>query len=186
MTRYPDVMALERSRVAAALLAGALGCSGAATDGATPRVETVVTHTPSAPPSARDHAARCDAGDLVACHAAALDAYYAPSSPESDARALALFRKACDGGYAPSCNGVGVLQREGRGVPRDEAAAARMFRAACEKDASTACDHLADALERGAGVTRDPEAAARARARGRCVFEASSLHQGDLARCPGL
>ncbi|MEZ4293881.1 MAG: hypothetical protein R3B70_02810 [Polyangiaceae bacterium] len=84
----------------------------------------VHTHTPSPPDVAARHRKECDAGDKVACHAAALDAYYSPPGPDTDRAALADFTKACDAGYAPSCNGLGVLYTEGRGVQKDPVRAA--------------------------------------------------------------
>src|SRR5687768_9196762 len=79
---------------------------------------TVRTHEPRPAEETAESTKACEGGDLPLCHAAALDAYYAPQSPESDARARALFQQACDGGYAPSCNGLGVLYDAGRGVPK--------------------------------------------------------------------
>lgn len=165
-----------------------LGCSASVPEiaAAEPVVPTGYTsHTPSPRDEAAAHIARCEAGHAVACHQAALDAYYSPASADTDARAATLFRKACDAGYAPSCNGLGVLHKEGRGLPKDDVLAASFFRAACEKDGSTGCEHFAAALERGWGVPRDAAAAARAKERGHCLFE-TSLKKGDAGGCPGL
>lgn len=126
----------------------------------------------------------CNAGTIASCHAAALDAYYSPPSPDNDARAVALFKKACDAGYAPSCNGLGVLHREGRGVKEDPGIAAVLFRRACVSDGSTGCQHLAQALRTGSGVQKDPAAAERAEARGKCLFEMSLKKDGR--ECPSL
>jgi len=126
----------------------------------------------------------CDRGDLVACHAAALDAYYAPPTPETDARARDLFDRACEGGYAPSCNGLGVLYEAGRGVAEDPEAAVALYRRACEADGSTGCQHLADRLRSGRGIAKDARAAERAEARGHCLFEASL--KKDARTCPSL
>lgn len=122
---------------------------------------------------------------MAGCHAAALDAYYRPPSPETDRDALHYFRRACDAGYAPSCNGLGVLYSQGRGVPQDEQEAVRLYRQACEAGASTACQHLATALRSGRGVARDDEAADRAESRHECAFQASLGH-GTLAECSPL
>jgi TPR repeat protein len=115
----------------------------------------------------------CEGGDFPACHAAALDAYYAPSSPDSDTRARVMFERGCYGGYAPSCNGLGTLHDQGRGVPKDHVAAVALFRRACAADSSTACQHLAQSLRLGRGVPKDEAAAVRADARHTCLFEAS-------------
>lgn len=143
----------------------------------------VGTHEPSAPPDAAKHETDCAAGEPSACHAAALDHYYAPS-PENDAAALERFRKACDAGYAASCNGVGTMYAQGRGVTKDEAVAVRWFRVSCAKDASTGCEHLALALEAGQGVAKDADAARTAHQRGRCLFEQSLRH--DAGTCPAM
>ncbi len=126
----------------------------------------------------------CERGDLPACHAAALDAYYAQPSPDSDERARALFERACTGGYAPSCNGLGTLHDQGRGVPQDHVAAVALYRQACAADGSTGCQHLAQALRLGRGVAKDEAAAARAEARGACLADAA-LATGT-APCPSL
>ena len=142
---------------------------------------TVRIHQPSAPPEAAKHEADCIAGNAIACHAAALDHYYAPS-PENDNAALERFRKACAAGYAPSCNGVGTMYAEGRGVAKDDAEAVRWFSASCAKDASTGCEHLAQAFATGHGVAKDPDAARTAHERGACLFEQSLGH--DAGACP--
>ncbi len=150
---------------------------------------------PEAPHTTRTHESRpadetavsvtaCDHGDLPACHAAALDAYYAPPSPVSDARARDLFERACTAGYAPSCNGLGTLHDQGRGVPEDHAAAVTLYRRACESDGSTGCQHLAQALRLGRGVDKDEAAAARAEARGTCLADAALAK--DAPPCPSL
>jgi TPR repeat protein len=144
---------------------------------------TYRTHTPSPPDEAAQHDAECTAGDAAACHAAALDRYYAPS-PENDVAALERFRKACDAGYAASCNGVGTMYAQGRGVSEDDVEAIRWYRMACASDSSTGCQHLADAYEAGRGVTKDAEAARIASERGRCLFE--QLLQHDAGVCPAL
>jgi TPR repeat protein len=150
----------------------------------TARQSTYRTHTPSPPEIAARNESECAAGDASACHAAALDHYYAPS-PENDAIALARFRTACDAGYAASCNGVGTMYAQGRGVAEDDVEAVRWYRLACGKDGSTGCQHLADAYEDGRGVPKDLAAAERARVRGRCLFE-QSLHSADagIGSCP--
>lgn len=117
------------------------------------------------------------------CHAAALDAYYAPPSPETDARARALFDRACQGGYAPSCNGLGVLYEAGRGVPKDPVVAVELFRRACSANGSTGCQHLASALRAGRGVKKDVAAAERAEARGKCLADGIGTEEPD---CPPL
>lgn len=168
-------------------LMSAVGCATASETTGTPetvaRTSTYRTHEPSPPDEAARHEAECTAGDAAACHAAALDHYYAPSS-ENDAAALARFRKACDAGYAPSCNGVGTMYGEGRGVARDDADAVRWYRMACASDGSTGCEHLAAAYEAGRGVAKDAEAARIAHERGRCLFEQSLQH--DAGVCPAL
>jgi TPR repeat protein len=121
---------------------------------------------------------------MSGCHAAALDHYYSPASPEHDAAAVSFFKKGCDGGYAPSCNGLGVMYAEGRGVSKDDVAAVKLFRSSCAADASTGCEHFASSLDAGRGVAKDPALAELARARGRCVFEAS-LHP-DAGACAPL
>lgn len=126
----------------------------------------------------------CDRGDLPACHAAALDAYYAPPSPDSDERARALFDRACTGGYAPSCNGLGTLHDQGRGVPQDHVAAVTLYRRACTSDGSTGCQHLAQALRLGRGVDKDEAAAARAEVRGSCLAKAALVK--GAGSCPSL
>lgn len=146
---------------------------------------TVRTHEPSEPAEAAGHREACQRGDAAACHAAALDAYYAPSSPVTDRDALLFFQRACDAGYAPSCNGLGLLFAEGRGTPADAGRAAELYRASCLAGASTGCEHLAQALKQGRGVARDEAAARRASARARCVFKAS-LASASLAGCPAL
>jgi hypothetical protein len=143
----------------------------------------VRTHTPSPPAEAAAHEVACSKGDVVMCHALALDHFYSPRSPEHDAAALAAFKKACDGGYAPSCNGMGVMYDEGRGVPKDEAKAAELYRSSCAAGASTGCEHLAFALEAGRGVAKDPAAATAAKTRSECLFEAD-VH--DAGPCPAL
>jgi TPR repeat protein len=143
------------------------------------------THTPGDPEEQAAHEKDCNAGKMAGCHAAALDHYYSPASPEHDTAAVAFFRKGCDGGYAPSCNGLGVMYAEGRGVTKDEVAAVKLFRSSCAADATTGCEHYASALESGRGVAKDPTLAELARARGRCVFEAS-LHPDDAAVCAML
>ena len=126
----------------------------------------------------------CAGGELAACHGAALDAYYSPPSPETDARARTLFQKACDGGFAPSCNGLGVLYGAGRGVPKDLTMALSLYRRACESDGSTGCQHLAEALRHGRGVAKDEAAGDRAEARGKCLFAVSLSREGGT--CPPL
>ena len=143
---------------------------------------TVTTHTPSDPEDAEQHRKDCAARVPSACHAAALDAYYAPHSPETDARARRHFELGCELGYAPSCNGLGVLAAEGRGVPQDDRRAASLFRKACEDGAPTGCQHLADALERDAGVPRDPSLAKRAHDRASCL--ASRVDAGPCLPLP--
>jgi anaerobic selenocysteine-containing dehydrogenase len=169
-----------------------LGLAGCATTGDTSgtsettmptQTSTYRTHTPSPPERAAENEAGCQDGDPVACHAAALDHYYAPS-PENDIAALERFRKACDAGYAASCNGVGTMYARGRGVPKDEVEAVRWYRMSCAKDAVTGCEHLANAYEAGRGVAKDPEAARIAHERGRCLFEQSLQH--DAGVCPAL
>ncbi len=134
---------------------------------------TTTTHTPGTADEQATHDRGCSAGDLPACHAAALDRYYAPPSAESDGESLRLFRKACDGGYSASCNGVGVMYAEGRGVPKDERAAMTWWQKACAGDGSTGCEHLASALEAGRGTPKDAALARDVRARGECLFQAS-------------
>ena len=126
----------------------------------------------------------CDRGDLPACHAAALDAYYAAPSPDSDTRARTLFERACEAGYAPSCNGLGTLHDQGRGVPLDHARAVALYRRACTADGSTGCQHLAQALHLGRGVAKDEAAAQRAETRGTCLAEAAPAK--DPTPCPPL
>ena len=158
--------------------------SRATSNTATTMRRTVVrTHEPSAAPEAAHHRNACDQGEPSQCHAAALDAYYKPRSPETDRAALQLFKKACDAGYAPSCNGLGVLFAEGRGVAQDLAQAAQLYHGACAAGASTGCEHLAAALSRGLGVPQDEAAADRARVRAKCVF-AASLSDRSTAACP--
>lgn len=146
---------------------------------ASPNEDSYTTHTPSPPKRAAADRARCDAGDMAGCHAAALDAFYRPSSPETDAATADYFRRGCDGGYAPSCNGLGLLHAEGRGVPKDEAKAVELYTAACSGGASTGCQHLASAHERGEGTPKDPAAAKRATERAACL-----LGGADAATCP--
>jgi len=165
--------------LAAGCASGSEATGGPDTMGLRPM--TIRTHEPSAKPDAAKHEADCAAGNAVACHAAALDHYYA-RSPEHDAAALERFRKACDAGYAPSCNGVGAMYADGRGVAKDEVEAVRWFRASCANDASTGCEHLAQAFETGHGVGKDPHAARIAHARGECLFEQSLGH--DAGVCP--
>lgn len=173
------------SALALVLFAGcAVGADEPARTTMPARATTVRTHEPRPPEQTVASTTACDAGDLVACHAAALDAYYAAPSTDSDARALALFQRACDGGYAPSCNGLGTLYDQGRGVPRDHVAAVDLFRRACASDGSTGCQHLAQALRTGRGAPKDEAAAARAEARGTCLFEASLAP--SPAPCPDL
>src|SRR5436309_2704904 len=50
---------------------------------------TVTTHESRSPQETAASTQACAGGALTDCHAAALDAYYAPPSPKSDARALA-------------------------------------------------------------------------------------------------
>lgn len=145
---------------------------------------TVRTHESRPPEETAESTQACLGGTLTGCHAAALDAYYAKASPDTDARALALFQKACDQGYAPSCNGLGVLYAEGRGVGKDPVRAASLYRRSCEADASTGCQHLAFALRDGRGVAKDPQAAERADARSKCLFQAA-LEKGPRT-CPTL
>lgn len=149
-----------------------------------PRVTQTRTHTSRPVDETAWSTTACDRGELAACHAAALDAYYAPPSPDTDARARALFQRGCDGGYAPSCNGLGVLYAAGRGVPKDDVAAAVLYRRACDADGSTGCQHLAAALRGGVGVPKDAAAAARAEARGQCLFDASLA--ASAPPCPAL
>lgn len=145
----------------------------------------VRTHEPSAPAEVARHRRECQAGDLPACHAAALDAYYSPSSPSTDRDAFELFKKACDAGYAPSCNGLGVLYAQGRGIGQDAGRAAQLYRASCAADGSTGCQHLAEALSHGLGVAKDQQAAERARLRAQCL-EKASLSHSSIAACPVL
>ncbi len=145
---------------------------------------TVRTHESRPAEQTAESTTACDRGDLPACHAAALDAYYAPPSPDSDTRAHALFQRGCDGGYAASCNGLGTLHDQGRGVPKDHGAAVALYRRACAADSSTACQHLAQALRLGRGIAKDEEAAVRADARHTCLFEASLAT--DPQPCPPL
>ncbi len=170
-----------------------VGCSAASPGsgqvraGATIETRSAVvrTHEPSAAPEAAHHREACDKGEPAQCHAAALDAYYKPSSPMNDRTAFQLFKKACDAGYAPSCNGLGVLFAEGRGVGQDLAQAAQLYHAACVAGASTGCEHLAAALSRGRGVSPDQTAASQARDRAKCVF-AASLSNRSTAACPAV
>jgi TPR repeat protein len=150
-------------------------CAASQTEAPEPATTTHTYRTHESRPPAQTAASTtaCDGGDFVACHAAALDAYYAPSTPDSDTRARVLFERGCDGGYAPSCNGLGTLHDQGRGVPQDHVTAVALFRKACAADSSTACQHLAQALRIGRGVAKDEAAAARADARHSCLFEAS-------------
>lgn len=148
------------------------------------RVREYRSHEPRPAEETAEGTRECDAGKLVACHGAALDAYYSAPSPETDARARALFQKACDGGYAPSCNGLGVLYAAGRGVTQDLTKALSLYRRACESDGSTGCQHLADALRHGRGVAKDKAAADRAEARGKCLFEVMLAKDGGP--CPAL
>lgn len=134
---------------------------------------TYTTHQSRPPEETAVSTTACERGDLPACHAAALDAYYAPPSPDSDTRARVMFERGCTGGYAPSCNGLGTLHDQGRGVSQDHVAAVALYRRACAADGSTGCQHLAQALRLGRGVAKDEAAAARADARGTCLFEAS-------------
>ncbi len=178
-----------------ALAFAAAACSAAQPDapgervGTIPRVapaaRVVRTHESSLPDEAADNRARCARGELEGCHAAALDAYYAPESAVTNRDTYDYFKRACDAGYAPSCNGLGVLYAQGRGVPKDAVEAARLYRQACVDGATTACEHLSQALGAGRGVAKDAAAAARAHARSSCVFDAS-LHKRTLASCPAL
>ncbi|CAN5545216.1 hypothetical protein BH09MYX1_BH09MYX1_16310 [soil metagenome] len=143
------------------------------------------THTPSDPEDQAAHEKDCAAGTMSGCHAAALDHYYSPATPEHDAAALRFFTRGCDGGYAASCNGLGVLYGEGRGVAKDEVQAEKLYRASCDADGSTGCEHLALALESGRGVAKDQAVADLARARGRCLF-AQSIHAPDAGACAPL
>jgi len=158
---------------AALLLLSVAACAGPQSEEIATTPTTVRTHESRPPEETAVSTSACDNGDLPACHAAALDAYYAPPSPESDARAKALFQRACDAGYAPSCNGLGTLYDQGRGVPEDHVAAVALYRKACASDGSTACQHLAQALRLGRGVAKDEAAADRADARAKCLFDAS-------------
>lgn len=158
--------------------------TGKGKSGSSPASE-VRTHEPSAPAEAARHQKECRAGDLPACHAAALDAYYSPSSPSTDRDAFELFKRACDAGYAPSCNGLGVLYAEGRGIGKDVVRAAQLYRVACAADGSTGCQHLAEALSQGVGVVKDQRAAQRARARAKCLNKAPLSHS-SIAACPVL
>ncbi len=160
----------------------AAGCA-TDSDATAPRTTTVRVHEPSGADDAAKHETECAAGNAVACHASALDHYYA-HSPGEDGAALERFRKACTAGYAPSCNGVGTMYAEGRGVAKDAVEAVRWFRSSCAKDASTGCEHLAQAFETGRGVAKDPAAARIAHERGTCLFEHSLGH--DVGTCPGV
>jgi len=163
--------------------------AGCATDAASgpepmaPRTTTIRIHEPSEPADAAKHEADCAAGNAVACHASALDHYYA-HSPAEDGPALERFRKACTAGYAPSCNGVGTMYAEGRAVAKDEVEAVRWFRASCAKDAVTGCEHLSQAYETGHGVAKNADAARIAHQRGDCLFEHSLGH--DVGVCPDV
>lgn len=177
--------ALPHRKIARAMvfpLSLLVGC--AAADTSTTEHKTVVrTHEPSTAPEAAHHRKACEEGQPAQCHAAALDAYYKPRSPETDRAAFQLFQKACAAGYAPSCNGLGVLLSEGRGIGQDLGQAAQLYHEACVAGASTGCEHLAAALSRGRGVPQDEAAANRARARAKCVF-AASLADRSTADCP--
>jgi hypothetical protein len=144
----------------------------------------VRTHESSPPKRAAENRLRCDEGEMAGCHAAALDAYYAPPSPESDAAAARYFHKGCEGGYAPACNGLGLLHKEGRGVPQDDAAAVRLYRQACAAGASTGCRHLADVLRSGKGTAVDHAAADRAAMRAVCLNDGPSDIDPDSCPAP--
>ncbi|MCX4240945.1 tetratricopeptide repeat protein [Paraliomyxa miuraensis] len=143
------------------------------------------THRPSPEPMATQHREGCQRGEPAACHAEALDAYYAIPSPDNDRLAYSRFTMACDAGYAPSCNGLGVMIMQGRAGPVNTTRAMQLFVSACEAGASTACHHLADAARTGQGLAPNPALAERATARARCAFEAS-LGKTELATCPAL
>lgn len=179
-------MAQFALRSSAMLLVGALSVAHAAPPAAkTKQSSSVQTHQPSAPTDAARHRAACETGDAAACHAAALDSYYAPPSPSTDSDALRFFQRACKAGYAPSCNGLGVLFAEGRGTARDLARAAELYRMSCEAGASTGCEHLAQALQHGHGVVRDEAAAQRASTRAKCLFQAALANRA-INSCPGI
>lgn len=151
-----------------------------------PATDSHTTHRPSPEPEATKNREGCQAGDPVACHAAALDAYYAtPASTQTDRSAYERFSVACDLGYAPSCSGLGVMIMQGRAGPVDTSRALRLFVRACEAGASTGCHQLADAARSGQGLPPDPALAERATARARCAFEAS-LGKTTLTSCPAL
>ena len=161
----------------------ATACAGSQSEAPEPpTTHTYRTHASRPADQTAASTTACEGGDFPACHAAALDAYYAPPSPDSDERALDLFQRGCDGGYAASCNGLGTLYNQGRGVPKDHVAAVALFRRACAADGSTACQHLAQALRVGQGVPKDEAAAERADARATCLFEASLAT--NPAPCP--
>ena len=167
------MMTSRSSAVLAVLLAA---CAASHSEAPEPRVaetHTTRTHESRPPDKTAASTTECERGDVRACHAAALDAYYAPPSPDSDTRARVMFERGCNGGYAPSCNGLGTLHDQGRGVPKDHVAAVALFRRACAADSSTACQHLAEALRLGRGIAQDEAAAVRADARHTCLFEAS-------------
>lgn len=99
----------------------------------------------------------------------------AEQKPESDRRAVELFRQAAAAMDPEALYAMAVLARQGRGVPRDlNEAASWMVKAAAERNTAAQVEY-AIMLFNGEGVQRDEAAAARmftqAAARGNAVAQ---------------
>ncbi|MCP8940160.1 SEL1-like repeat protein [Alsobacter sp. SYSU M60028] len=85
----------------------------------------------------------------------------AENTPQSDARAIDLFRRAAESSEPEAQYAMGVLFKQGRGVQRDPAQAAMWLSLAAENHNGAAMVEYAIMLFNGEGVTRDETAGAK-------------------------
>jgi TPR repeat protein len=104
----------------------------------------------------------------------------AEQKPESDRRAVELFRQAAAAQDPEALYAMAVLTRQGRGVPRDlKEAASWMAKAAGERNTAAQVEY-AIMLFNGEGVDKDEAAAARMFTR--AAVRGNAVAQNRLAR----
>ena len=114
------------------------------------------TRRPGGKPYLVDLRRRAQHGDAKAQFDLGVSCRFGLGVPQSDAEAVAWYRKAAAQGYAKAQYNLGVCCDLGRGLPKDPVQAAGWYRQAAEQGLAKAQYNLGVDCKYGQGVPKDP------------------------------
>jgi TPR repeat protein len=109
----------------------------------------------------KDHQAKCEAGDFIACNDLALALFSGTGITRDVAEGLKAYNKACSGGNGLACSNLAGVYIAGDGVKQDYAQAMQYFGKGCDSDDKTSCYNLGAMYLNGYGVRANPTEGSR-------------------------